>query len=111
LFSSDQSPLCAVISPHPVALGGAMNRSDSQTKLRDEWPRKQQPKARDVLLSWARVGKYREQATRYVKLAREASEPDVRDRFITIARHYRALTQAEERTIGHDATIRRRSPN
>ena len=88
-----------------------MNRSDSQTKLHDERPREQQPKAREVLLSWARVGKYREQATRYVRLAREASDSDVRDRFITIARHYRALTQAEERIIGHNATTRRRSPN
>ena len=59
----------------------------------------------------ARIGKYREQAARYVRLAREASDSDVRDRFITIARHYRALTQAEERIIGHSATIGRRSPN
>ena len=88
-----------------------MNRSDSQAKLHDERSRERQPKARKVLLSWARVGKYREQATRYVRLAREASDSDVRDRFITIARHYRALTQAEERIIGHNATTRRRSPN
>ncbi len=88
-----------------------MNRSDSQAKLHDERLREQQPKARAVLLGWARIGKYREQATRYVRLAREASDSDVRDRFITIARHYRALTQAEERIIGHNATIGRRSPN
>jgi hypothetical protein len=72
-------------------------------------PRGQQPKARDVLLSWPRAGKYRKEATRYVKLAHSVSDSDVRDRFITIARHYQALMEAEERTNEENAAIRRRS--
>src|SRR5262249_43027923 len=36
-------------------------------------------------------------ATGYLQLARSASDPDVRDRFITIARHYRSLAEIEQR--------------
>ena len=78
-----------------------MNESDSQTKLHDEQSREKQPRAREVLLSWARAGKYREEATRFAKLAHSASDADVRDRFVTIAQHYRTLLQAEVRATGH----------
>ena len=37
-----------------------------------------------------------------MKLARSASNDDVRDRFITIARHYHAFMQAEERNSERD---------
>ena len=75
-------------------------RSDTQTKLQQRARLRQQqlqPKAREVLLSWARARKNREQVIRYLKLARFASDSDVRDRVITIASHYRALMQSEER--------------
>ena len=85
-------------------------RADSATKLQRDGlsHRLFQPKARDVLLSWARKREYWDRAIRYLKLARFASDPDVRGRFMIIARHYRALAEAEER-IGKQGAIKRRS--
>ena len=56
-----------------------------------------QPKARRILISWARAREYRDGETGYLQLARSASDPDVRDRFITIAQHYRSLAEIEQR--------------
>jgi hypothetical protein len=52
--------------------------------------------ARDELRDWARAREYWDRAIRYLKLARIASDPDVRSRFVAIARHYRALALAED---------------
>ena len=43
--------------------------------------------ARDELRDWARAREYWDRAIRYLKLARTASDPDVRSRFVAIARH------------------------
>ena len=85
-------------------------RPNSATKLQHDGlsqPRFQ-PKARDVLLSWARKREYWDRAIRYLKLARFASDPDVRGRFMIIARHYRSVAEAEER-IAEQVGIKRRS--
>jgi hypothetical protein len=55
------------------------------------------PKARDVLLSWARASAYEDRAVEYLKLADLASDRTVQNRFIAIARHYRILAQIERR--------------
>ena len=86
-------------------------RSRSQTKLRSEasLPQQQfQPKARDVLVSWGRAREYLDRATSYTNLAHETPDPDVRDRFIAVAQHYRALAAAEQ-SIADQIGIARRS--
>jgi hypothetical protein len=60
--------------------------------------RRQQPRARELLLRWARAHAYWDRATEYCKLARSASDADVRQRFVVIAQHYRTLAKAEERS-------------
>jgi hypothetical protein len=60
--------------------------------------RRQQPGARELLLRWARAHAYWDRAAEYWKLARSASDADVRQRFIVIAQHYRTLAKAEERS-------------
>ena len=73
-------------------------RSNSLPKLRSETTlRRQQfqPRARDVLVSWGRGGEYLDRATSYWKLSHTTPDPDVRDRFVAIAQHYRALAVAE----------------
>jgi hypothetical protein len=79
-------------------------RSDSPTKQQYGGlsQRHLQPKAPEVLLSWARRREYWDRAIRYLKLARFASDPNVRGRFIAIARHYRALAEAKERNCRAD---------
>ena len=69
-----------------------------------DWLRQQRfkPKAREILRSWARARQYWDRAMRYLKLACFAPDPDVPNRFILIARHYRALAQAEEHSAGRD---------
>ena len=56
-----------------------------------------QSKAREVLLTWARAGAYRDRAVRYLRLAHLASDRNVRNRFNAIARHYRELAEIERR--------------
>lgn len=79
-------------------------RSGEATKQQQDWLRQQRfkPKARELLRSWARAWEYWDRAIRYLKLARFAPDPVVRNRFILIARHYRALAQAEEHSAGRD---------
>ena len=62
-----------------------------------------QPKARRILISWARAREYRDGETGYLQLARSASDPDARDRFIGIAQHYRSLAMIEQRIADHAA--------
>ena len=74
-------------------------RPNSLPKLRSEssLPQQQfQPKARDILVSWARASEYRDGEAGYLQLARAESDPDVRDRFIAIAQHYRSLAKIEQ---------------
>jgi hypothetical protein len=73
-------------------------RSNSQVELRADANLQQRPfrpKARDILLSWTRAREYREGEASYLQLARSASDPDVRDRFVAIAQHYRSLAIIE----------------
>jgi hypothetical protein len=76
------------------------HRFKSRTELRGE-ASFQQPqfrsKARSILIGWARARDYRDGATSYLQLARSASDPDVRDRFIAIAKHYHSLAKIEQR--------------
>jgi hypothetical protein len=67
-----------------------------------------QPKARDVLVSWARAREYLDRAAGYLKSADATPDPAVRDRFIAIAQHYRALAVAE-RDIADQIGLKRRS--
>ena len=86
-------------------------RSNSRTELRARRNFQQpqlQPKARDVLVSWARAREYLDRAGSYLKLARATPDPHVRDRFIAVAQHYRALAVAEQ-SIADQIGIARRS--
>jgi rubrerythrin len=67
-------------------------------------PRRFRPKARDILVSWARAREYRDGEAGYVQLARLASDPDVRDRFIAIAEHYRSLAKIEQSIADQKST-------
>jgi hypothetical protein len=50
---------------------------------------------------------YWDRAAESLELAANASDPDVQDRYVTIAPHYRALAEAEERSADHKGTERR----
>lgn len=56
-----------------------------------------QPSAREVLRCWARARGYSDRAAEFLQLARNASLPAVRKRYITIAEHYRTLAEVEKR--------------
>jgi hypothetical protein len=74
-------------------------RSNSRADLRVEADFPQQdyrPRARDILVSWTRAREYRDGETKYLQLARSSSDPDLRDRFIAIAQHYRSLAKIEQ---------------
>jgi hypothetical protein len=51
----------------------------------------------EELRHWVNVRKYREQAIRYLEIARTTADPEAQNRFIKIAQHYRTLADAEER--------------
>jgi hypothetical protein len=59
----------------------------------DKDPNQRRP---TIPTSWARAREYRDGEAGYVQLARLASDPDVRDRFTAIARHYRSLAKIEQ---------------
>lgn len=74
-------------------------RSISQVKPRADGTvqrRKFQPRARDVLVSWARAQDYRKREANYLALAQSAPNSDARNRLVTIARHYRSLAEIEQ---------------
>ena len=74
-------------------------RSNSRAELRAEAGFQQQqfrPRARDILVSWTRAREYRDGEARYLQMARSTSDPDVRERFVAIARHYRSLAKIEQ---------------
>jgi hypothetical protein len=64
------------------------------------------PKARDVLLAWARASAYEDRAAEYLKLAHLAPDRDVRNRFLEIARHYRTLAVIERGAAAHKTAQR-----
>ena len=70
-----------------------------------------QSKAREVLLTWARAGAYRDRAIRYLRLAHLASDRNVRNRFNAIARHYRELAEIERRVANERAPHNHQSQN
>ena len=67
--------------------------------------------ARDELLAWTTAQAYWDRAIKHLKLARSASDPDVQLRYMAIARHYRTLAQAEERTAERIGVKRRHGSN
>ena len=74
-------------------------RSSSQVESRAEasfQQRQFRPRARDILVSWTRAREYRDGEARYLQLARSASDPELRDRFVAIAQHYRSLAKIEQ---------------
>ena len=63
-------------------------------------------RARQELRDWTRVRGYWDCAAESLELAANASDPDVQDRYVTIAQHYRALAEAEERGADQKGTER-----
>ena len=64
------------------------------------------PKARDVLLTWARASAYEDRAAEYLKLAHLAPDRNVRNRFLEIALHYRTLAEIDDvLPIGRRSTV------
>ncbi len=53
--------------------------------------------ARQVLLTWARARRYKDRAVECSKLAHLAPDRNVRNRYIAIARHFRALAEIKRR--------------
>jgi hypothetical protein len=76
------------------------NRDNALAKLTDaeasNQKQKFRPRARDILVSWTRARKYRESEAGYLRLARATSAPEVRDRYMAIAEHYRSLAKIEQ---------------
>src|SRR5579872_4059410 len=63
--------------------------------------------ARAELRDWVRARGYRDHAADFLDLARSASNPDVKNRYVTIARHYLTLAEAEERSANQKSVERR----
>ncbi|MGA8875801.1 MAG: hypothetical protein WB555_09715 [Candidatus Korobacteraceae bacterium] len=63
--------------------------------------------ARRQLRDWTGVRSYWDRAAESLELAASASDPNVRERYITIAQHYRALAEAEERSADKKGAERR----
>jgi hypothetical protein len=68
-------------------------------------------RARDELVAWTRAQGYWDRAIKHLKLARSAPDPDVQQRLMAIALHYRTLAQAEERTAERIGVKRRHGSN
>ena len=66
--------------------------------------------ARGELRDWVRARGYRDHAADFLDLARSASNPDVKNRYVTIARHYLTLAEAEERSADRKSIERRSRP-
>jgi len=76
---------------------GYQSNSRAESRVEASFQQRRfQPKARAILVSWARAREYRDGEAGYLQLARLASDPDVRDRFIAIAQHYRSLAKIEQ---------------
>ena len=77
-------------------MGDRANRAELRAEASFQ-QRPFRPKARDILVSWTRAREYRDGEASYLQLARSASDPDARDRFMGIVQHYRSLAMIEER--------------
>ena len=77
-----------------------VNRRASEELMSDN-------RARQELRHWTRARGYWNRAAEFLKLACSASDPNVRDRYVTIAQHYRTLAEAEERGAEYKGTERR----
>jgi hypothetical protein len=64
-------------------------------------------RARQELRDWTRARGYWNRAAEFLKLAADASDRDVQNRYVTIAQHYRTLAEAEERGAEQKGTERR----
>jgi hypothetical protein len=64
-------------------------------------------RGRRELRDWVRARGYRDRAAKSLELACNASDPDVQNRYVTIAQHYRTLAEAEERSADQKGTERR----
>jgi len=64
-------------------------------------------RARAELRDWVRARGYRDHAADFLDLARTASDPNVKNRYVTIARHYLTLAEAEERSADQKSVERR----
>jgi hypothetical protein len=64
-------------------------------------------RVRQELRDWTRARGYWDRAAEFLKLASDASDADVQNRYVTIARHYRTLAEAEERGAEQKGTERR----
>jgi hypothetical protein len=73
---------------HRLVTQVALGNNNQEFKFR--------PKARDVLVSWARATEYRNREAGYLRRARFASDPQSQNRLTTIARHYRSLAEIEQ---------------
>jgi hypothetical protein len=74
-------------------------RSSSQVESRAEasfQQRQFRPRARDILVSWTRAREYRDGEAKYLQLARSAPDPNLKERFVAIAHHYRSLAKIEQ---------------
>ena len=69
------------------------------------------PKARDVLLTWARASAYEDRAGEYLKLARLAPDRNVPNRFLEIALHYCTLAEIERCAADRTAQQSHQSQN
>jgi hypothetical protein len=63
--------------------------------------------ARGELRDSVRARGYRDHAAESLELARNASNPDVKNRYVTIAQHYLTLAEAEERSADQKSVERR----
>jgi len=64
-------------------------------------------RARQELRHWTRARGYWNRAAEFLELASNTFDPNVQDRYITIAQHYRTLAEAEERGAEQKGTERR----
>ncbi len=63
-------------------------------------------RARQERRDWTQARRYWNRATEFLELASSASDPNVQDRYVTIAQHYGTLAEAEERGTGQRGTER-----
>jgi len=64
-------------------------------------------RTRQELRDWTKARGYWDRAAEFLELASNTSDPNVQDRYITIAQHYRTLAEAEERGAKQKGTERR----
>ncbi len=64
-------------------------------------------RVRQELRDWTMARGYWNRAAEFLKLASGTSDPNVRERYVTIAQHYRTLAEAEERGAEQKGAERR----